>query len=393
MDMLENPVLQQAISLHRKGQIDKARAQYEAILESDPQNTDALTLLSTVDARLGRFEGSRGDSEILKGLESLLKIKDMPEAESAHFISQQSVIELMRRSHYADYPRVVHLETITICNATCTFCPYVDLERIGTRMSDELIQKVLTDLTEIPQNVKFVLNPFKISDPFLEKRLPAIIEEAYGRMPNVSIVLATNGSALTEKNARKLEAVAKRPVPISISVNEYQADTYKQVMGLDFERTVANVRTLHDLAERGEFTQPVSVGRVSSNPQDDAAFMAWARQNFPKFGVVIKGAGNWIGDVASRTRDLVMPLGCVHWFGVSIMATGKLALCCMDAKGVVELGNVKDRSVLELYNAPELRRFRDGMKTRRDGAPCSSCTYPETQSKSVKAGDPLPVLG
>lgn len=44
MDMLENPVLQQAIGLHRKGQINKARALYEAVLEDDPQNTDALTL-------------------------------------------------------------------------------------------------------------------------------------------------------------------------------------------------------------------------------------------------------------------------------------------------------------------------------------------------------------
>lgn len=55
----------------------------------------------------------------------------------------------------------MHLETISVCNATCTFCPYVELDRIGTRMSDDLLQKVIADLTEMRPHVQFNLSPFK----------------------------------------------------------------------------------------------------------------------------------------------------------------------------------------------------------------------------------------
>lgn len=391
MDTANNPLLNEAISLHRKGQIAKAKQLYEQVLAQDPNDPDAKTLLSTVDARLGKFEGSLGDQQILRALKDVFQLKGMPESERAYFMASHSAVELMRRSHYMEYPRSIHLETIALCNATCTFCPYVDMERIGVRMSDETIQKVIGDLTEFPQHVQFNLSPFKISDPFLEKRLPAIVEEVQGRMPNANLWIATNGSALTERNARKFEAASQRPIPISISLNEHDPDTYKEVMGLPFDRTVANLRSLHDLCARGEFSHPVSIARVSSTPDQDKAFVDWVRQEFPDFGIMVKGAGNWIGNIASRTRDAVLPLGCPHWFEVSIMATGKLALCCMDALGEVELGNVHDASLLELYNAPAHRAFRAGMKTRRDGAPCATCTYPETRSTVIAPGAALPV--
>ncbi|MEQ9068278.1 MAG: radical SAM protein, partial [Gimesia chilikensis] len=56
----------------------------------------------------------------------------------------------MRHSHYMDYPRHVHLETQARCNASCNFCPYPDLNRKHTKMSDELIDKILNELTAIP---------------------------------------------------------------------------------------------------------------------------------------------------------------------------------------------------------------------------------------------------
>ena len=70
------------------------------MLLDDSTNTDALTLLSTVDARLGTFEGSKGDSEIRDALASIFKMKDLPKKERQYFIAQHSGVELMRQSQY-----------------------------------------------------------------------------------------------------------------------------------------------------------------------------------------------------------------------------------------------------------------------------------------------------
>src|SRR5688500_7831084 len=53
------------------------------------------------------------------------------------------------QTSYVDYPAVVHLETLAVCNAACEFCPYPRLERQGARMSDALIEKVIDDLSDM----------------------------------------------------------------------------------------------------------------------------------------------------------------------------------------------------------------------------------------------------
>jgi sulfatase maturation enzyme AslB (radical SAM superfamily) len=390
MDVSTHSLMKEALQAHSTGKLARAKELYESILQDDPHDQDAMSLLSVLDAKLEIFDNHLGDQSIQSKLQAIAKMRDISPIDRNYYLAYQSWIELIRRSHYFEYPRSIHIETLASCNATCTFCPYTELDRIGTRMPDSLIEKIINDLSEIPTSIPFTICPFKVSDPFLEKRLPEIISDIHGRLPSANIWIATNGSALTEKNARKFEAAARRPISISISLNEYRADAYQKIMGLNFERTVANLKMLHDLAGHGEFSHPVWIGRVSSTEAEDFAFMRWVRKELPNFGIMIKGAGNWIGNVTSRTRDVVMPIGCSHWFEVSIMATGKLALCCMDAKGDIELGNVAEQSILEIYNAPAHRAFREHAKTRLDVAPCSRCTYPETAGRQLRASDALP---
>ena len=55
---------------------------------------------------------------------------------------QLGVLE-RRNSIYLKYPPLVHIETFTKCNADCSFCPYSSLERLGTKMPDNLISKII----------------------------------------------------------------------------------------------------------------------------------------------------------------------------------------------------------------------------------------------------------
>lgn len=297
--------------------------------------------------------------------------------EKVHFKSYHATVEKWRKSHYMHYPQQVHIETQAVCNATCTFCPYTRMERVGMRMPDELIAKIIDDLREIPPTVPFHICPFKISDPLLDKRLYDIIGMVEEKLPSASIFLATNGAALTENNIQKL-AAAKRPLDLTISLNDHRQKVYEEEMGIPFERTIANLKRLHVKITHDQFHHRVAINRVSGKLEDDLAFIQWVKAEFPAFKVMVNPAGNWVGEVTSRTHSQILPIGCIAWFQVSITATGDTALCCMDGLGEVNLGNVKDMSVLEIYNSPKHRKYREGAMTRRDVAPCSQCTYPET---------------
>ena len=105
--------------------------------------------------------------------------------------------------------------------------------------------------------------------------------------------------------------------------------------------------------------------------------MEWVNNRFPRFEVLIKPAGNWIGYIDCRTHDSVLPIGCIAWFQLSIMATGDGALCCMDAHGEKTFGNASNLSELKIYNSSKHKKYRSS-RTHCNLNPCSKCTYPET---------------
>jgi MoaA/NifB/PqqE/SkfB family radical SAM enzyme len=61
---------------------------------------------------------------------------------------QQRVLELWN-GPYMDFPAVLGIETLALCNAACSFCPYPTLNRKGEAMPDRLIAKILNDIEDV----------------------------------------------------------------------------------------------------------------------------------------------------------------------------------------------------------------------------------------------------
>lgn len=284
--------------------------------------------------------------------------------------------EYLRGGGYLEWPAIVHMETIAICNAACDFCPYPTLERKGERMPDAMIEKIIRDLGDIPPNVTFQLAPYKVSDPFLEPRLFDILQLVNARLPNAMISIITNGAALTERNVSALCAV-RNLLYLSISVNYDNAEEYEAVMKMPFERTVKRLDLLHQKNARGELPVPVRLTRVSDNQLSDSLFMQWVKSNYPAFSPRIVPRNDWLGQVATGTAIPEVPdVPCHRWFDMSVTATGKVAMCCMDGEARYPKGDVTRTHLLDIYNQPHLRRFREQLISRRSaGDPCSRCTY------------------
>ena len=96
-------------------------------------------------------------------------LQNFPRIRPARFRSRISLADRARAAaaqSHLDYPQEVHIETLAICNAACTFCPYPTMDRQGDRMSDELIDKIIDDLTHIPRQLPFNIAPFKVNTHF-----------------------------------------------------------------------------------------------------------------------------------------------------------------------------------------------------------------------------------
>jgi len=281
-----------------------------------------------------------------------------------------------RRRLHLDWPAFVHLETIALCNAACSFCPYPAMERKGERMPDALIEKVIGELGDIPPEIPFQIAPYKVSEPFLEQRLFDILDLVNARLPNAYVSLISNGTALTERKIDRMLKVRKLAY-LHVSLNFDNPGEYQQVMKLPFGLTLRRLRALHRRKLDGDVPFPVRLTRVSDGTTADARYVHWVRREFPAFEPIVTRRNDWIRDVPGDPANSEVPdAPCHRWFDLSITATGKVAMCCMDGDAKYVKGDVNDHHVLEIYNQPHLRRMREMLISRRAaGDPCNRCTY------------------
>lgn len=266
------------------------------------------------------------------------------------------------REGYLDQPHEVSLETLARCNAACTFCPYPTLERIGTKMSDDLIDRVIDEMSGFDK--PFMFCPFKVSEPLLDKRLFPILQKVNDKVDKAKIRIFTNAAALTWNKAEELANIDN--LELWISVNSHIKEEYEPLMALSFERMLKNVDQLHG----SDFPHPVTVLKVGY----DEAFKRFCNDRWPYFEVALIKKDAWLG--FTEADSLVIPdTWCARWFELSIMANGVVSLCCMDGEGKFAIGDINNQTLLEVYNTPHWRERREKMLSRKQVYPCSTCTY------------------
>ncbi len=285
------------------------------------------------------------------------------------------------QQRFEDYPMLVRVETAALCNAKCGFCPYHTLPRKGMHISDELYEKLLQDLQEIPRDHRFQLHFNHINEPLLDKRLISFMERAQKLLPNAQLGLVSNGSLLDRPKIEKLLSLRQLEM-INISLNHYDADAYAAEMGLRFEDTAANLDCLHD-AYKADTALRITLRRVGNSQAEDANFVRYCNQRWPKFTARTTTCKDFVGQVTDSVRTFHNKLGnidktaiypgCRQWFQMTVAATGEVALCCFDGKLQWKMGNIKEKQLLELYKIARKNRLKQCVTRIEAPTPCREC--------------------
>lgn len=273
------------------------------------------------------------------------------------------------RAKYLDQPHEVSIETFAKCNARCGFCPYPTLERKGTLMPSELICSLIEQMSAFTE--PFFFSPFKVNEPFLDARLTTFLTLFDTTCKHGLLRLFTNGSPLTQSLIFEL-ADLQRVEHLWISLNSCDPTEYETIMGIPFERTATKLDYLHKL---DCFPHPVVLSKVADDDGErNMAFMRDCYVRWPRFISRIIKRDGWLGYVEPGST-YIPNQSCSRWFELSVMATGKVALCCMDATGEFAIGDCVQHSLLDVYNAPHWRNRRIELASRFRYEPCGRCTY------------------
>lgn len=286
-------------------------------------------------------------------------------------------------------PEALAVEAAAYCNLDCPFCRYgKSSEYIGkTSHSDIPRQFGIMDFDLyknriIPAAVEFGIRMIQLhfqGEPLLNKRLPDMIR--LGKEVGMFMQFFTNGLPMTEPIMDALLDSGVDQVRFSIDGNSQE--TYKQNrVGGDFDKVIQILSTFSRKAR--ERNHPINIQWSFIVIRNNEHELEGAAERARALGV------EFMSKVLNTSDPALQPLHqkyhrifkikpCRQIYNMfNILWNGDVAPCCYDTDGSVVLGNIKETTMLEIWDSPTYRQFRDRLarvRARPDEEPalCKSC--------------------
>jgi radical SAM protein with 4Fe4S-binding SPASM domain len=276
----------------------------------------------------------------------------------------------------------IFLEITNRCNLACDFCCLA-----GSRPRFDMCLAGFPALLSQLKSHTGHLSLHVLGEPLLHPELPAILALCYRH--GLRINLTTNGTLLPRYGGMLVASPALRQVNVSLhSVwgrkTKFDAARYLGAV-LEFSRAAAGAGIyvslrLWNLSGSGKEAGNDAVLRRL------AEYFGLAEAPAPE---PVAGQGVKLADkiFLSQKELFVWPAltgpdlggnGCCPGLRdqAAILADGTVVPCCLDGCGVMNLGNVNERSFEEIVESERARRIREGFAKRMVVEPlCRRCSY------------------
>ena len=219
----------------------------------------------------------------------------------------------------------IEIETINRCNGECAFCPVNrhDDKRKFKLMDENLFRNIINQLKEI--NYDGRLQIFSNNEPLLDKRICEFVKYAKECCPNSHMSFFTNGTLLN--NDKFLELI---PYCDTFCIDVYYKG--EKVLPDNIKEIVRICNEQKDLKKK------VIISMINQE----------AIRN------------NRGGQSKNRMFTYKLKSSCKLPFQqVIVRPDGKLSLCCNDAMGKYTLGDLNEKTLLEVWNSDTYMKIRE----------------------------------
>jgi radical SAM protein with 4Fe4S-binding SPASM domain len=294
-----------------------------------------------------------------------------------YYYLASSYIKFFMTGKALAYPLLIQIQTRSLCNAHCQFCPYpVVSKRLeqGT-MTRELFTKIIDEVNLIKHSCTIVFELH--NEPLLDERIFEFIKYVKSRNRKTKICLVTNGQLIDKFT---LEEIREAEIDqLIISLNAHTPEMYQKLnCGLDYDRIINNI---HSLISEERLKRVLTISFVLN--REAAKEIPLASDYWKKTGVktrIIKlenragaltnyellmlksnyarfSVADRIGKyLIARTLDIT---GCYDpFFHMNIMFNGDVILCCDDWNRSTIVGNIRDKTIRQVWNSPPMNEAR-----------------------------------
>ncbi len=266
----------------------------------------------------------------------------------------------------------IMIETSSLCNAQCEFCSNPTLIREKKVMDDELFSLIIERIIKEKIDVeKFILH--LNGEPFTDKKLIDRIKLLKQTFPKSVVWFTTNFSMPNEEKIEKL--LTSGLDTITISLNAVDSEKYHKIMGLDFERTTANIDYL--VKRNRELGNPIYIRMsiVDCGTGDEVEKFKEKYSGMAEIRVI--KLGGWIGkdvnNIISKNQNKKMYCDDLRK-QICILSNGDYAICCFDSEGQVHK-NIVDTPILEAFYSEVYENLRKQQSNGIVGTICENCSF------------------
>ena len=264
-------------------------------------------------------------------------------------------------------PIELAFEPINLCNAKCFCCPYTYLEKDkeyrGKRMSDEQIKSLLEDFADgiKKHNIdpsKTIIKPWRYSDPLVCPSLELIFEICQSH--NLKISLTTNAVSFGEKKCDLIEKYIETIDRINISIIGYTKEEIREWMDIDWDVTRERLIMIRD--KYPAISEKMNIGLKHKIQDPKREHYAPVIQQIQQLTLgKVKKKTNWLENrlvynkfdddgLDFKISEKQFVQGCAMVYGkilrtLEVLVDGQAVLCCDDATGQTDFGNVFDIGV------------------------------------------------
>lgn len=215
----------------------------------------------------------------------------------------------------------VEIETVSICNRKCAYCPNYSIQRPAGYMEEDLFYKIIDELAGIKFSGRF--SPHFYGEPLLDKRIVTFITYTRNKLPNAFIKLFTNGDFLTYELFLKL---------LNAGVDVFRIAQH------DEQPSATMMNTLQKMDKR---TMDKHVEYIKYFDNDTLLMNR--------------------GGLIEVKHDVKMKY-CDYVSGITIDYEGNMLLCCQDYMSKYKFGNLKTERIMAVWNKDNYKSLRDKIK-------------------------------
>lgn len=242
----------------------------------------------------------------------------------------------------------VNIETISLCNNNCSFCPVslVNNKRPRIYMEDEVFKKIIDNLRDL--NFQGKIFPYTNNELLLDKKIFQrinYIKEKLG--DNVAVSIETNGKLLTLEKIYEFFEVGVD----QIYINDYGDDIIRYLF---FNR---NIRKIFKEIDINKITQTVNL-RVSHRLK---------KQLLSDRGGKVKGRKI---NSTDKYKFCDFP-----FYQLNINPKGEVYICCRDSYWEEIIGDIKNDKLEEIWSNEKYKEIRRGfLNNERICSLCKNCS-------------------